>query len=134
MSKLVFRKPAMSWYTSLPAGNGKTAFVVSGGERIEKLWFNDAELWSGYPKDHDNDGARSALKEARELIFQGKTSEADAFVKSRLDGDYSEAFMPLATVKIRIIAPKGAGYRRELDFNDGMISVEEGVDSQRQRA
>lgn len=125
MRKLVFRKPAMSWDTSLPAGNGKTAFVVSGGERIEILWFNDAELWSGYPKDHDNDGARSALKEARELIFQGKTSEADAFVKSRLDGDYSEAFMPLATVKIRIIAPKGEGYRRELDFNDGMISVED---------
>ena len=125
MRKLVFRKPAMSWDTSLPAGNGKTAFVVSGGERIEILWFNDAELWSGYPKDHDNDGARSALKEVRELIFQGKTSEADAFVKSRLDGDYSEAFMPLATVKIRIIAPTGAGYRRELDFNDGMISVED---------
>ena len=75
MSELVFRKPARSWDSSLPAGNGKTAFTVSGGARVEKLWFNDAELWSGYPKNHDNEGARSALDQARQLMFEGKVSQ-----------------------------------------------------------
>ena len=125
MSKLVFGKPARNWYSSLPAGNGKTAFVVSGGERVEKLWFNDAELWSGYPKNHDNEGARSALDQARKFIFEGKNAEA--FVQSRMDGNYSEAFMPLAILKIRIRAPKGKGYLRQLDLDNGVIEVSDDV-------
>lgn len=123
MSELVFRKPARSWDSSLPAGNGKTAFTVSGGARVEKLWFNDAELWSGYPKNHDNEGARSALDQARQLMFEGKVSEAEALVQSRMDGNYSEAFMPLATVKIRIFAPVAKGYKRKLDLDDGVIEI-----------
>lgn len=123
MSKLVFRTSARSWYGSLPAGNGKTAFMVSGGERVEKLWFNDAELWSGYPKNHDDAGARDALDKARKLIAQGKVAEADAFVKKNLDGDYSEAFMPLATVKIKICAPAGKEYERSLDLENGIIRI-----------
>lgn len=124
MSRLYFSAPAHSWYESLPAGNGKTAMVVTGGKSCEKLWFNDAELWSGYPKNHDRQSAKDALQKARELVFSGRTSEADEFVRKNLYGNYSEAFMPLGTVKIRFKAGSNKRYSRTLNLENGIIETD----------
>ena len=118
---MVFRKSAANWYESLPAGNGKTAFTASGGRRVEKLWFNDAELWSGYPRDHDNPQSPEALVKARKQLAEGLAAEAEATVSANMSGDYSEAYMPLATVKIAVRAGLSRGYSRTLDFENGML-------------
>ena len=118
---MVFRKPAANWHESLPAGNGKTAFTASGGRRVEKLWFNDAELWSGYPRDHDNPQSPEALVKARKQLAEGLAAEAEATVSANMSGDYSEAYMPLATVKIAVRAGLSRGYSRTLDFENGML-------------
>lgn len=131
MNKMIFRKPAANWHESLPAGNGKTAFTASGGRRVEKLWFNDAELWSGHPVDYDAPRSREALAEARGLLAEGAYAEADSVVSERMCGDYSEAFMPLATVRIRIYAKPGKGYSRSVDLDNGAILAEDGVISRR---
>lgn len=123
MNRLYFSAPARSWYESLPAGNGKTAIMVSGGERCEKIWFNDAELWSGYPENHDRESAKDALQKARELVFGGKVAEADEFVRNNLYGDYSEAFMPLGTVKIKFKAESEGKYSRTLNLEKGIIET-----------
>ena len=121
MKRMVFRKPAANWYESLPHGNGKTAFTASGGRRVEKLWFNDAELWSGYPRDHDNPQSPEALVKARKQLAEGLAAEAEATVSANMSGDYSEAYMPLATVKIAVRAGLSRGYSRTLDFENGML-------------
>ncbi len=131
MNKMIFRKPAANWHESLPAGNGKTAFTASGGRRVEKLWFNDAELWSGHPVDYDAPRSREALAEARGLLAEGAYAEADSVVSERMCGDYSEAFMPLATVRIRIYAKPGKGYSRSVDLDNGAILAEDDVISRR---
>ena len=61
MSKMTFSSPAKRWKEALPIGDGKTAVMVYGKRGGERLDFNDATLWSGYPKDHDNAAAKDAL-------------------------------------------------------------------------
>ena len=72
MCKIRFSSPAMRWKEALPIGNGKTAVMVYGGAKRERLDFNDATLWSGYPRNCDNAAAKDALSEVRELLKDGK--------------------------------------------------------------
>ena len=127
MNKMVFRKPAANWHESLPAGNGKTAFTASGGRRVEKLWFNDAELWSGYPRDHDNPQSLDTLEKVRKRLASGFVTEAESAVSENMCGDYSEAFMPLATVKIVFSAAYGRGYARTLNLDSGILVTRDDV-------
>ncbi len=127
MSKLVYSRPARNWYESLPVGNGKTAFTLSGGKRVEKLWFNDSELWSGYPQNHDDPEAFKALGKARALIAENRNSEAESIVRKDMDGNYSEAFMPLATVKLTIGASGKGEYKRTVLLDQGMVEINDGA-------
>ena len=61
MSEMYFASPARRWKEAMPIGNGKIAVMVHGGARRERLDINDATLWSGYPRVHDNDKAKEAL-------------------------------------------------------------------------
>ena len=130
MSKMTFSHPAKKWakkwHEALPIGDGKTAVMVYGKRGGEKLDFNDATLWSGYPKDHDNAAARDALPRAREAAFAGKYAQANAIVQGEMFGDYAEAFMPLASVKMSISGDRSQKYRRTLDLDNGEVVVEDG--------
>lgn len=127
MNGLHYSRPARMWHEALPLGNGKIAVMVYGGKRKEKLCFNDATFWSGYPRNHDRKEAFENLQKARDLIFQGKNSLASQFVKDNLYGNYSQAYMPLADLNIKF---KGAGrlkkYERCLDLDEALLSVQSG--------
>lgn len=125
--RMVFRKPAKSWFDSLPAGNGKTAIAVCGGIRRETVFFNDAELWSGYPSDNDSPTAREALSEVRRLVFEGKARKAHALAEKKLGGDYAHAFMPLAELTLRFKAAKGKGYLRCVSLDEGTVRMDDGA-------
>ena len=126
MSKMTFSHPAKKWHEALPIGDGRTAVMVYGKRGGEKLDFNDATLWSGYPKDHDNAAAKDALPRAREAAFAGKYAQANAIVQGEMFGDYTEAYMPLASVKMSISGDRSQKYRRTLDLDNGEIFVEDG--------
>lgn len=128
MSSLVYYRPAKSWYEALPLGNGKTAVMVYGGRKNERLCFNDATFWSGYPQNHDRKEAFENLEKARSLIFEGKNSEASKFVKDNLYGNYSQAYMPLADLNIKFTGNINCeNYKRTLDLNQALFSVESGM-------
>lgn len=131
MRVLRFYKPAAKWTEALPIGNGKTALMVYGGTKREILDLNDAELWSGFPKDDDNPLSATALTEVRRLVFEGKYAEADAVVMSRMDGGYSEAFMPLGRVKIAFSGAAKGGYERRLSMDDATVSIDCGAIARR---
>lgn len=126
MSKMTFSHPAKKWHEALPIGDGKTAVMVYGKRGGERLDFNDATLWSGYPKDHDNAAAKDALPRAREAAFAGKYLLANGIVRGEMYGDYTEAYMPLASVKMSISGDRSQKYRRTLDLDNGEIFVEDG--------
>ena len=76
MSKMYFTSPARKWKEALPIGNGRTAVMIRGGIKRERLDFNDATLWSGYPRIHDNEKAVQELPKVRELIKAGEYKRA----------------------------------------------------------
>lgn len=123
MFKLWYKKPASHWREALPIGNGHTGVMIYGKKRFEKLCFNDGTLWSGYPKDYNNKQSFENLFKIRELIFAGKNKEADALIQEKLCGFYSEAYMPVGEVKIKISSAGISNYFRELDLSKAIHTV-----------
>lgn len=127
MSKLFFRSPAVRWQEALPIGNGKTAVMVYGGRKKERLCFNDAEFWSGAPSVHDRAEVCDALPRARALVASGKYGAAHAFVRDNMYGDYSEAYMPLADLIVRVDSAGCRGpYGRFLSLDEAVVKVSAG--------
>src|ERR1043165_3388628 len=74
---LWYRKPASKWESeALPVGNGSLGAMVFGGVEHERLQLNEHSLWSGHPEILDSPSTLAALPKVRELLFEGKYSEA----------------------------------------------------------
>ena len=88
--KLWYGKPAKDWTEALPVGNSKLGAMVYGGTGREELQLNEETFWAGGPYDNNNPNALYVLPVVRNLIFQGKTREAqrlvDANFFARKDG------------------------------------------------
>lgn len=129
MSKLIYYKPAKRWKEALPLGNGKTGAMVYGGIRKDIVALNDSTLWSGYPCNYNNPESAESLDKARKLIFEGKYTEASAFVAKKMRGEYGESYLPLADVVIRVNSFKNSDYKRVLDLESGIHYIKNGDDS-----
>ena len=88
--KLWYSKPAKDWTEALPVGNSRLGAMVYGGTGREELQLNEETFWAGGPYDNNNTNALYVLPVVRNLIFQGKTREAqrlvDANFLARKDG------------------------------------------------
>lgn len=80
-------------------------------------------MWSGYPKDYNSAESLQYLDKVRKLIFEGKNKEADKLAEEKLAGFYSETFLPLGEVKIKISGAKSGGYMRSLDLSTAIHNV-----------
>ena len=81
---LWYRRPADRWTEALPIGNGRLGAMVFGGVAQERLQLNEDTLWAGGPYDPVNPSAKAALPEVRQLIFDGKYSDAARFISRRV--------------------------------------------------
>ncbi|MGN0539880.1 MAG: glycosyl hydrolase family 95 catalytic domain-containing protein [Candidatus Fimenecus sp.] len=124
MHTLKYTAPAKRWREALPLGNGYTGIMLYGSLRTERLCFNDGTLWSGYPKNYDSKESLENLEKARQLIFAGKNSEADALCEEKLTGFYSEAFMPMGDILLNFKGIDRNGYVRSLDLSKGVHTVQ----------
>lgn len=120
MNKITYDKPARLWREALPIGNGHTGVMVYGGKHTETLCFNDSTLWSGYPKDYNSSQSLDNLDKVRQLVFDGKNSEAQKLAEEKLAGFYSETFLPLACAKLCIKSSASTAYKRTLDLENGI--------------
>ena len=67
--KLWFDKPATYFEESLVLGNGKMGASVFGGPESDKIYLNDATLWSGEPVDPNmNPDAYKSIPQIREAL------------------------------------------------------------------
>lgn len=71
-----FDQPARVWEETFPLGNGRIGLMPDGGIEKESLVLNEISLWSGGPQDADNPEAYPYLAKIRQLLFEGKNSEA----------------------------------------------------------
>jgi len=120
--KLWYNKPATVWTEALPVGNGRLGAMIFGGVNEELVQLNEATLWSGGPVTQNvNPQSPQYLPKVRDALFRGEYDSANTLVK-RMQGLYSESFMPLGDLVIRQNFEEShpSAYYRDLNIEDGM--------------
>jgi len=77
--KLKYDQPVVNqiWEQALPIGNGRLGAMVYGIPEREELQLNEETIYAGGPYRNNNPNALNALPQIQQLIFAGKTEEAD---------------------------------------------------------
>jgi alpha-L-fucosidase 2 len=120
---LHYAKPASTWTEALPVGNGRLGAMVFGGVNDELLQLNEATLWSGGPVGKDvNPGAFAQLAPARAALAAGDYAGAAAIVQ-KMQGRYSQSYLPLADLRLHQDSGPAAAYARALDIRDGVATT-----------
>ena len=117
--KLKYDQPSKVWEEALPLGNSRIGVMVYGIPQREEIQLNEETIWGGSPYRNDNPKALNALSDVRNLIFDGKTREADKLINetffTRTHG------MPYQSAGSVVLNFKGhenyQNYYRELDIN-----------------
>ncbi len=122
---LWFNQPAQYFEESLVLGNGKMGASVFGGVASDKIYLNDATLWSGEPVDANmNPETYKNLPAIREALKNEDYKLADS-LNHKLQGKYSESYAPLGTLYIHFNNNDSAQkYYRELNIADAVSKVE----------
>lgn len=128
--KLWYQQPAKTWVEALPVGNSSMGAMVYGGTSREELQLNEETLWGGGPYRNDNPKALESLAEVRNLIFSGKTMDAQNLIDQTFYTGRNG--MPYQTVGSLIIeAPgheKAKNYYRDLDLERAVATTRYQVD------
>jgi len=99
--------------------------MVWGGIGEEVYSLNEGSLWSGYPDRWFNDQAPAALELSRALYREGRWSEAQDVVETRMAGRWTQAYLPLGTLRLGWGEPTAGGsYRRWLNLRDAVARSE----------
>ncbi|MGO4771466.1 glycoside hydrolase N-terminal domain-containing protein [Flavobacterium sp. W22_SRS_FK3] len=122
---LSYNQPAEFFEESLVLGNGKLGATVFGGVDVDKVYLNDATLWSGEPVNANmNPDAYKNVPAIRAALKNEDYKLADELNK-KLQGYYSESFSPLGTLHISHFKKdtKATNYYRELDINNAVSKI-----------
>jgi len=121
---LWFDRPATYFEESLVLGNGKMGATVFGGVNSDKIYLNDATLWTGEPVNANMlpDGYKN-LPAIREALKNEDYKLADQ-LNRKLEGTNSNSYAPLGTL---FLSFKNTGtpkkYYRELDITNAVSKV-----------
>lgn len=128
-SSLLAQSANTLWYTheadffeeSLVLGNGKMGASVFGGVASEKIYLNDATLWTGGPVNPDmNPEANTYLPAIREALRNEDYRKADSLNRF-MQGSFSQSYAPLGTLYIDFNHRDSAqNYYRELNIGDAI--------------
>lgn len=128
--RLWYKHPAEVWTEALPVGNGRLGGMVFGEVTDERIGLNEATLWSGGPVRGDvNPEASRYLPELREALFAEDYEAAEKLAR-KMQGVYSESYLPLGDLHIHQEFGGGAvtdgggvvtsEYSRELNIRDAI--------------
>jgi len=122
---LWYNQSAQYFEESLVLGNGKMGASVFGGVDSDKIFLNDATLWSGEPVDANmNPEAYKNIPAIREALKNEDYKLADQ-LNRKLQGKYSESYAPLGTLFLNF---KNSGtptkYYRELNIANAVSRIE----------
>lgn len=126
--KLWYDRPAMTWTQALAIGNGRLGGMVFGNPAVERIQLNEETIWAGQPNHSLNPRAKEALPRVRQLIAEGKYSEAQALADTDImPGASRNSGMPYQTFGDLYISMPGHGaytnYSRELSLDSALSAV-----------
>ena len=124
--RIWYDKPAPYWEGALPIGNGKIGAMVYGGVERETLQLNEDTIWSG-PGEYEFDkNAPQRVARARDLIREGKFSEATEFIDSNilLERDECQSYQTAGFLYVDFDLPVGdtSAFERSLSLDTGIAS------------
>ena len=126
---LWYNQPAEFFEESLVLGNGKLGATIFGGINSDKIYLNDATLWSGEPVNANmNPEAYKNIPAIREAL-QNENYKAAEELNKKIQGKNSERFLPLGTLEINnATRGKISNYHRELDISTAISTVSYEID------
>ncbi len=121
---LWYRQPAGYFEESLVLGNGTLGATVFGGVASDKIYLNDATLWSGEPVNPAmNPEAYRAVPAIREALRNEDYKLADQ-LNRKLQGKFSESYAPLGTLFLDFGHDATAqNYRRQLSLAEAVSTL-----------
>lgn len=125
--RLWYDKPADIWLEALPIGNSHLGAMVYGGTQTEELQLNEETFWSGGPHNNNSSTSLNNLEKARQLIFDGKESEAETLINNTfLKGPHGMRYLTLGSLTIKQMGLSNdnvTDYSRELDLTTALSKV-----------
>ncbi|WP_168122412.1 glycoside hydrolase family 95 protein [Paenibacillus sp. HB172176] len=123
--KLWYRQPADEWVEALPIGNGRLGGMVYGGIKREQIALNEETLWSGTKREAEREEPLRYLEESRQLIFEGRYSEAQTVIEEHMLGPAGNAFQAMGDLDLVMNHSSTVeDYRRELDLRTGIFRAD----------
>lgn len=121
---LWYKQPAKAFEESIVLGNGTQGASVFGGITTDKIYLNDATLWSGEPVNSKQyEGIYKNLPAVREALVKEDYTAAEELAK-KLQGKFSQSYMALGTLNLQF--PNYGtvtNYQRSLDLDNAISSV-----------
>ena len=129
-AKLWYDKPAGHFEEALVIGNGKAGATVFGGVKSDKIYLNDATLWSGEPVDpFMNPDACKYIPEIRKALENEDYRLAEKLNRN-IQGKFSQSFAPLGTLFLEFDNHNHfQNYYRELDIGNAVVRVSYDLDN-----
>ena len=130
MSTLWYTKPAAEWEEALPLGNGRLGAMIAGNLREERIQVNEETIWYGGWEDRLNPDTRENLPKLRELVRQGRISEAEHLIRlAFISGpDGQRGYQTLGDIEMKYLNDPSqeecTAYRRELDLDRAVCRVQ----------
>ncbi|UJH90795.1 glycoside hydrolase family 95 protein [Antarcticibacterium sp. 1MA-6-2] len=123
---LWYDKPAEKWVEALPIGNGRLGAMVYGNPVEEVIQLNENTVWAGQPNRNDNPEAKKYLSKVQELLFEGKSGEAQELVNQHFISKTSHG-MPYQTAgNLKLSFPDHQNYSdyyRELNLENAVTTT-----------
>jgi len=121
--RLWYQQPADAWVEALPLGNGRLGAMVFGGVPHERLQLNEDTLWAGAPRDWNNPGARAALLQVRQALFEDDFERANELCK-HMQGPFTQPYLTLGDLLLDF-EDQGevTDYERALDLSSAVVAV-----------
>ncbi|MDB5243208.1 MAG: alpha-L-fucosidase, partial [Spirosoma sp.] len=121
---LWYKQPAQYFEESLVVGNGTQGASIFGGIQSDKIFLNDATLWSGEPVRTDtSQKLYQHVSAIREALKNEEYKRADQ-LNRKLQGKFSESYAPLGTLNLTFNhGPNAQQYYRQLSLADAISSL-----------
>ena len=128
-----FDKPAASFQSSLPVGNGRLGGMLFGDPTSDKVVLNEISMWSGHQEDQNRLEAWKNRQHIIDLLKAGKNPEAEGEMNSTFtcDGPGSAAGGPYGCYQVLgelhldfpTTPSSSAQYRRELNLDTAVAKI-----------
>lgn len=122
--KLWYDKPAAIWEEALPLGNGKIGAMIFGGAAEDLLQLNESTLYSGGPvKKNINPSSPQYMKPIREALLEREDYAAAKVLARKMQGFYTESYLPLGDIRIKQQTEEVTNYYRELNIDNAIATT-----------